>query len=135
MNEPEHRFTWYLFEKLGVSDFDDPKIKNMDPVLRQWMYSNWQEDQRDKAEILKNHGYLIASFINPQEVKRLLDNDNKHISNEEEFEESLDIIRTGDIEISPELSKILNTGSPRPPKELIDKQAEPTTRRRRRVIQ
>ena len=50
---------------------NDPEFEEMDPVLKMFMYAHWIEDQNEKVELLKNHGYLIASFIDPQAVKKI----------------------------------------------------------------
>ena len=60
----------------------------MDPILKMWMFQNWIADQNDNMEIAKNHAYLVGSFYNPEAVKKLLDEDNKHISSDEDFEAS-----------------------------------------------
>jgi hypothetical protein len=59
----------------------------MDPVLKLWLYQHWIGDQRDQAELAKNHAYLIGSFTNPEAVKTLMDS-NTHESSDEDFEES-----------------------------------------------
>lgn len=72
---------------------DDPKINDMDPVLRLWMYYNWLEDIKEKVEITKNHAYLIGSFTNPEAVKSMMDDHKNSVSvSEEEFEESSKMI-------------------------------------------
>ena len=65
----------------------------MDPVQKMWMYENWLEDRNEKAELAKNHAYLLASFWNPEAVKQILGDGNIHESNDEEFEESSNIVR------------------------------------------
>lgn len=65
----------------------------MDPVQRMWLYNNWIGDQNDEAELAKNHAYLLASFWNPEAVKQIMGDSNVHESTEEEYEESLDIVR------------------------------------------
>lgn len=65
----------------------------MDPVQKLWMYENWLEDQNDKAELAKNHAYLLGSFWNPEAVKQLTQEGNVHTSTDEEFEESSKIVR------------------------------------------
>ena len=64
----------------------------MDPVLKLWLYYNWLGDQRDDAELAKNHAYLLGSFSNPEAVKQMM-NDNVHESTNEEFEESLRMVK------------------------------------------
>lgn len=64
----------------------------MDPVQKIWMYENWIADQNDEAELAKNAVYLLASFSNPEAVKKILKG-NDYESTEEEFEDSLDIVR------------------------------------------
>lgn len=74
-------------------DFDDPRITEMDPVRKIWMFNNWLADQNDKAELAKNHAYLLASFSHPDAVKELMGEGNVHQSNDEEYEESLRMVR------------------------------------------
>ena len=64
----------------------------MDPVQKRWMYENWIADQIDEAELAKNHAYLLASFSNPEAVKKVMKG-NDYESTEEEFEESSEIVR------------------------------------------
>jgi hypothetical protein len=65
----------------------------MDPVLKIWMFQNWQVDQKEQIELAKNHAYLIGSFTNPDAVKELLDSGNKFTSTEDDFEESSKMVR------------------------------------------
>ncbi len=78
--------------KLWRTSQDDPRIVDMDPVQKIWMYENWLADQVDKAELAKNHAYLLASFWNPEAVKQIL-GDNVHESTEEEFDETSRMVR------------------------------------------
>jgi hypothetical protein len=72
---------------------DDPEILNIDPVQKLWMYENWLADQKEKAELAKNHAYLLASFSNPEAVKQIIGDNNTHISSDDEFEESSRLVR------------------------------------------
>lgn len=72
----------------------------MDPVLRIWLYNNWLGDQNDQAELAKNHAYLLASFSNPEAVKQILGEGNVHESTDEEYEESLDIVRNQSLSLN-----------------------------------
>ena len=72
---------------------DDPRIVDMDPVQKIWMYENWLGDQNDDAELAKNHAYLLASFWNPEAVKQIMGEGNTHDSTDEEFEESSRMVR------------------------------------------
>lgn len=71
---------------------DDPKIVDLDPVQKRWMYENWIADQNDEAELAKNHAYLLASFSNPEAVKKVMKG-NDYESTEAEFNESSEIVR------------------------------------------
>lgn len=71
---------------------DDPRIENMDPVQKIWMYENWLADHADDAELAKNHAYLVGSFWNPEAVKQLVNGDT-HQSTDEDFEESSNMVR------------------------------------------
>lgn len=72
---------------------DDPRITELDPVRKMWMYENWVADQIDKAELAKNHAYLLASFSNPEAVQKILGDDNVHESTEDELNETSKMVR------------------------------------------
>lgn len=57
------------------------------------MYENWLADQNDQAELAKNHAYLLASFFNPTAVKEILGEDNVHLSTDDEFEDSSNLVK------------------------------------------
>lgn len=80
-------------------DIDDPRIVEMDPVHKMWMYNNWIADQNDEAELAKNHAYLLASFWNPEAVQQILGEGNVHESTDEEYEESLRIVREQSLQL------------------------------------
>jgi hypothetical protein len=80
---------------------DDPWITEMDPVQKLWMFENWLVDQEDRAELAKNHAYLVASFDHPDAVKQLLGEGNVHESTEEEFEESTRMVRESNLKLEP----------------------------------
>jgi len=82
---------------------DDPVLESMDPVLKLWMFENWLEDQNDDIEIVKNHAYLVGSFINPEAVKQMTgEGSTKHISSEEEFEGSVKMVEQDRIQKADE---------------------------------
>jgi len=70
----------------------------MDPVLRMWLYHHWLGDHRDNAELAKNHAYLLGSFWNSEAVQQML-NANVHESTDDEFEESLRMVKEGSISL------------------------------------
>lgn len=79
-----------MFNKLP----DDPFIIDMDSVQKCWMYYNWLGDQKDRSELAKNHAYLLASFYNPEDVRKAMgEGSDVHESTDEEFEESTRMIR------------------------------------------
>ena len=57
------------------------------------MFQNWLEDRKDTSELTKNHAYLVGSFWNPEAVRELMDKGNTFESSEEDFEESVEMIR------------------------------------------
>jgi hypothetical protein len=57
------------------------------------MFQLWISDQIDKAELAKNHAYLLASFDHPEEVQKLMGGGDVHMSTDEEFEESSRMVR------------------------------------------
>ena len=77
-------------------EVDDPRIINMDPVRKLWMYNQWLGDHRDNAELAKNHAYLLGSFWNAEAVQEMM-NDNKHESTDEELEESMRMVMETDV--------------------------------------
>ncbi len=91
----------------------------MDPVQKIWMYENWLADQSDKAELAKNHAYLLASFWNPEAVKQMMGDGNVHVSTDDEFEESNQIVRDMNLKLLDTTSNVDNN----------------THRRKRRILQ
>jgi hypothetical protein len=79
-----------MYQKLP----SDPFIIDMDPVLKLWLYEQWVGDQRDDAELAKNHAYLLGSFTNPEAVQQMM-NSNTHESSDEDLEESLQWVKEG----------------------------------------
>ena len=77
---------------------DDPRITEMDPVQKLWMFHQWVGDQLDQAELAKNHAYLLASFDHPEEVKKLMGDGEVHMSTDEEFEESSRMVREANLQ-------------------------------------
>jgi hypothetical protein len=89
-----------MYQKLP----SDPFIIEMDPVLKLWLYEQWVGDQRDDAELAKNHAYLLGSFTNPEAVQQML-NSNTHESSDEDFEESLKLVTDFKMETLPQQQK------------------------------
>lgn len=75
---------------------DDPRIVNMDPVRKLWMYEQWLGDQRDDAELAKNHAYLLGSFFNPEAVHSMMNNV-IHESSDEDMQESMRMVVENDV--------------------------------------
>jgi len=71
----------------------------MDPVLKIWLFNNWIADQNEEAELAKNHAYLLASFSHPEAVKELMGQGNVHESSDEEYEESLNMVRNQSLDL------------------------------------
>lgn len=82
---------WYLCQFYNTTP-DDERIRNMNPVQQLWMFENWLQDKKDEVELTKNHAYLVASFWNPEAVKQITGGEGGHISTEEEFDESSNMI-------------------------------------------
>ena len=83
---------WHLMNMWSTTQ-DDPRITDMDPVQKLWMYENWMADQLDKAELAKNHAYLLASFSHPEAVQKILGGGNSHESTDEELDETSKMVR------------------------------------------
>lgn len=74
-------------------EIDDPKIEEMDPIRKMWMFYSWLTDQKDKAEFAKNQAYLIGSFINPEAVQKLLgESGTTHKSTDAEFAKTVELM-------------------------------------------
>lgn len=86
----------------GTIQIDDSEIINMDPVRKMWLYNNWIADQYDDAELAKNHAYLLGSFWNPEAVQQLIGDANVHTSTEEEYEESLRMVKEQSLKLMEE---------------------------------
>jgi len=72
---------------------DHPRIDEMDPIKKMWMFNNWIADQNDDIELAKNHAYLLGSFINPEAVQKLRGAGTMtHASTDEEFDKSTEIV-------------------------------------------
>lgn len=104
--------------KMWNCEIDDPRITDMDPVRKLWMFNNWIADQNEQAELAKSHAYLLASFDHPDAVKQAIGEGNTHSSNEEEFEESLAMVK------NQNLSNLLKN---------IPKENKSVRRRRRKI--
>lgn len=71
----------------------DPEILDMEPVLRSWMFENWQADQEDDAELAKNTALLLASFWNPEAVKQMTNEAQTFESTDDSFDASSRLVR------------------------------------------
>lgn len=72
---------------------DHPRIEEMDPIKKIWMFNNWIADQNDEIELAKNHAYLLGSFWNPEAVQKLRGSDGSvYTSTDEEFDKSTAIV-------------------------------------------
>ena len=70
------------------------------------MYENWLADRNDQAELAKNHAYLLASFWNPEAVKKMIGDDGgSFVSTPEEFEESWDMVKEMNKDKAPKNEK------------------------------
>lgn len=103
--------------KTYQKDLDDPFIVDMDPVRKMWMFNNWIADQNEQAELAKNHAYLVASFWNPEAVQQILGEGNTHESTDEEYEETLRMVKEQSFSLANE-----------------QKESKPIRRRRRHTI-
>jgi len=61
------------------------------------MFQSWQSDGLDDVELAKNHAYLLGSFWNPEAVKQMMDEQNVYKSTDEEFEQSLEMVRAANV--------------------------------------
>ena len=78
---------------------DDPRIVDMDPIKKTWMFYSWEQDQIEQNEINKANTYNLAGFINPEAVQKLLDEENGTgggvQSSDEDFEKSMQMVKDG----------------------------------------
>lgn len=103
---------WYLCHEIYKCEPDDPRITDMDPVRKLWMYENWLSDQEDKSELAKNHALLLGSFWNPDAVKQLTKESNTIESSEEDLDETTRMIRQMNLE-SLNKNKVSEESTPR----------------------
>lgn len=76
---------------------DDPRITDMDPMHKMWMFLNWQEDIADEYELSKHNAYISGSFVNPEAVDKLISGEGVHVSTDEEFEETSRMVEKNDL--------------------------------------
>ena len=76
---------------------DDPKIMEMDDMVKNWMFYSWAEDRAEKSLLLKNQGCLIGSFWNPKAAQEILGvGDSKRISvSDENYEKAFELVQKG----------------------------------------
>lgn len=66
----------------------------MNPVMLAWMQQSWAEDYQDQWKLLENSSYLSASFMNPEGVRKAMNQDSDTVSStDEEFEETSRMIK------------------------------------------
>lgn len=85
----------------------------MDPVQKIWMFNNWIEDKSEEYELSKHNAYTTASFTNPEGVHKMVSDEGKYESTEEEFEESTMLMKQHN-KIQEDLAKsklLKNAGS------------------------
>lgn len=80
-------------------DVDDPKITEIDPVQKIWMFENWLADQNDSAELAKNHALLLGSFWNPEAVRQMTKEANVIESTEEDLDETTRMVRQMNLDL------------------------------------
>jgi hypothetical protein len=87
---------------------DDDRIVSLDPIVKRWMFEHWVADQMDDAELAKNHAYLVASFWNPEAVKKVTgEGANTHVSSDEDLKKSMAMVRNANPEVA------INEGKPK----------------------
>jgi len=71
---------------------NDDKLEGIDPFVKMWCFYNWLQDQNEKVDLAKNHAYIVGSFINPEAVKNILNDENTKSSTDEDFEKSTKMV-------------------------------------------
>jgi hypothetical protein len=100
---------------------DDPEIEEMDPLIRTWMFYNWIEDYTDEYKMLENQGYLIASFIDPEGVRKLIGQDSStHASTDEEFEATSRKIREANKQLRANDGKTEKSGKRKRKRKIVE---------------
>lgn len=64
----------------------------MDEIQKIWMFHHWLSEQKDLAELAKNHALFVASFDHAEIVKKMIDGPD-HMSTDEDFEETTKMVR------------------------------------------
>jgi hypothetical protein len=75
---------------------NDPKIAEMDDLIKTWMFFSWLEDKDEEHNLFKNLGCLIGYFWNPKAAREMLGyNEGEKISvSEEDFDKSVKYVET-----------------------------------------
>lgn len=106
---PEYKFTYFLCKLFGKTPSQIEEM-NIDHVERAFLHYAWAEEQREKAELLRNNSILAGSFYNPEAARKMLD-DNKMSSTDAVEDVDLDVaddvlgtIKPGEQEDMPQIS-------------------------------
>jgi len=87
------------------------------------MFKNWDADQSDQYELSKHNAYTTGSFINPEMVDKLVSDEGKFVSTEEEFDESTKIMHDlNRIKDEEERKKLNLTGMKKRKKKILLKE-------------
>lgn len=61
--------------------------------MKLYLQKHWEEDQNESYEIARSLAILIGSFYNPTAAKAMLKPEADFMSNDEEFEKSLEMVK------------------------------------------
>jgi hypothetical protein len=62
-------------------------IEDLEPIEKLYLFEQWVQDRREKAESQRHLALFIGSFTNPEAAKRILDAEaNTYASDDTEFE-------------------------------------------------
>lgn len=85
---------------------NDPKIQEMDDIMRLWYHASWQEDENEEMKKMKNFACFVGSFWNAEMAKKIQDGDNnKHEMNDEEFDKASEYVRLETLKAIEEAGK------------------------------
>lgn len=88
MEDPEHRFLFYLFDKHGILP-DDSWHDEIDPFLRLWLYESWVHEQELEMKRNRALGILIGSFTDPEAAQKMIKHEQPDfVASEEDHEET-----------------------------------------------
>ena len=91
VQDPDQRFIFHLAEMFQRLP-SDPWFDEIDPIEKMYLFFSWQEKERRKMELLREHAILNGAFYNP-EMARDMSKPPDFESSDEEYEASWEYVQ------------------------------------------